>query len=336
MNILSGLIGALLLWTGGRFVARRRTAALERRYTLAGEYLSWYEDPQPDGSAPVRKAIALLARDGNAISGTTTNLDDKRTWQLRLSLHANRYLVGTYSSEQPTDPGLGAVFLEITAPGCMEGRWVGFDPATRAIQSGAYRFSRTVPVRITGLPKEDAGLALALLSRGLGEQYITEPDLSRYLSTPDARAFAATDPETGRLVGVALAEIIPLEALGNGTARIRAALNQPHLSSVGLLRSVTVLDGWRNRGIATRLAKHTTTWLDGRKPPLEISLAWVKPNGSCPAAGILESAGFEAATTLDSFWTEDSTSRGYDCPVCGNPCRCAAKLYHRLPSPVVG
>lgn len=333
LNILSGFIGAFFLWFGSKTFLRYRTKRIEKRYTLSGEYLSWYEDPQPDGTIPIKKSVATLNREGVSIRGKTTNLEDGRTWQLDLRIYANRYLVGTYANEHPSDPGLGAVFLETTEPGSLDGSWVGFDPITKTVQSGAYHFSRSIQVKVSPLTANTADLALAILSHGLGEQYITEDDLSRFIHNPTAMAMAAIDPSTKGIVGVVLAEIVHLDNFDN-TSRIRNALRQPKLTTVGVLKSISVLPAWQHKGVATRLAKKATEWLDAHKVPLSISLAWVKQDGSCPASNVLKTAGFEPVTSLNNFWTDDSTLRGYNCPVCGTPCRCSAKLYRRVSAPM--
>ena len=140
------------------------------------------------------------------------------------------------------------------------------------------------------------------------------------------------------------AAISPASTSGPGAsaaARVRALIPQVadavHHGTLGVLRSVAVTGDARRRGIGTALtrARLDAQWDAGATTV--ISLAWARGDHR-PAAGPLSDAGLRQAGTLELFWLEDSLTRGYTCPECDHPCRCAAAVFtvDRSGQPITG
>jgi ribosomal protein S18 acetylase RimI-like enzyme len=95
---------------------------------------------------------------------------------------------------------------------------------------------------------------------------------------------------------------------------------------IGVIRTVAVADSRRGRGVGTRLAKAAIDRLRKLGATAIVTVGWADSNG-CHIAGLVKALGFEELATLENYWKKDSTSKQYDCPTCGNPCKCQAKLF---------
>ncbi|MCL6562575.1 MAG: GNAT family N-acetyltransferase [Firmicutes bacterium] len=330
-NVVAGAVWAAMFWGVTRLWVRWRTARLEREYGLGGRYLTWYDDPQPDGSITRRVATAALQRHGHRLLGQTQELDTERIWELDLHRIGDRHILGTYRSTSPHDPSLGVVFLTVEGPGLFRGLWAGYDPITREVQSGRYRWRKEKPVQIGSLTSPQLSVAATLLAEAFGERYLSEDALRAYENAHHRAAWGAWDPSSRRLVGVALAEQADWPPDDPQGRLVRQHLPGLTTGTVGLLKAIAVEPAWQECGIGSRLARTALSWLDQHPWSHQVALAWRKPEG-CPAGPLLERLGFRAIAVLPEFWRDDSLRRGYICPVCGSPCRCAAVLYHRRPA----
>jgi GNAT superfamily N-acetyltransferase len=157
--------------------------------------------------------------------------------------------------------------------------------------------------------------ALRLLSAGLGMGYIRGEEFARCLALG-----AHLD---GELVGVLLGRMLEPAEAERYLALAGAALAGQRL---GLLQSVAVKDGCRGRGVGTALSRAIVECLQGDGATAVLAISW--ESGAKNSSGrMLEAVGFRRLAHIEEFWKEDSLRRGYRCPRCGNPCRCAAVLY---------
>lgn len=329
-NIISGLVGAdILTVLSGlvRWMIQKRT---ERQIPLKGQYLTSYEDREGDGQIIKRKATATLKQRGQHITGVTSNLDDSRSWNVDINLVRDRYLIGTYSSDDKADGSIGMIFLDRRGDtGELHGLWAGYDPHSNQIESGHYNFRRFTPPTIAILTPDRAREAMAILGRELGDQYVTDHDIMEYVTRPDALAETAINTD-GRVMAVSISEMIDIEdfqgLFGQHLDAVRKVVPGFSLQTFGLFKSIAVSERYKGRGVGTILLRQALNWFEQQKATTIVSLAW-ESDGVCFAQGILESVGFERKLRLERFWYEDSTARGYQCPSCGNPCICTANIY---------
>lgn len=322
---LTALMGAAFAWGLRRIVLSCRNSALNRKYGLTGEYLSRYEDAEPGKEKVWRKAKTFLRQKGDSVAGSTTDLSGSRTWKLDLRVVGQKYLLGSYENEDPTDPGTGVVFLDILPNGQLEGLWAGYDSVNKSVQMGRYLFTRSFPVTVKPLTPEHLPYALALFGTCLGERYITRDQLQAYAKDNDKKGFVAVDNREG-VLGAVICEIWNS---GPETGEKIAAL-VPDLAfhKCGFLKSLVVKEAQRGRGIGLKLASAALDWMRLNGSTTEIAVAWVE-NGRCNARGVLEALGFRERARAERFWYQDSKEKGYLCPSCGNPCECAALVFRR-------
>jgi ribosomal protein S18 acetylase RimI-like enzyme len=322
---LIALAGAAFAWSLKRVVLSYRNSVLNRKYGLTGEYLSRYEDTEPGKEKAWRKARTLLQQKGDSVVGSTTDLVSNRTWKLDLRIVQQKYLLGSYENEDPTDPGTGVVFLDILLNGQLEGLWAGYDPVNKSVQMGRYLFAKSLPVAVKPLTPERLPYALALFGTCLGERYITRDQLEAYAKDKDKKGFIAIDSRGG-VLGAVICEIWN-SAPATGE-KIAALVPDLAFHKCGFLKSLAVKETQRGRGVGLKLASAALGWMRSNGSTTEIAVAWVE-NGRCNARGVLENLGFKEQTKIDRFWYQESKEKGYICPSCGNPCECAALVFRR-------
>ena len=94
-----------------------------------------------------------------------------------------------------------------------------------------------------------------------------------------------------------------------------------------VLKTIVVAPAHRGRGIAKQMALAA---LSGSPGNAWLSPAWISHGGEIPANRLLRSLRFIPEETIHDYWYTDSLSRGYQCPNCGNPCRCSAMMYRLI------
>ena len=185
-----------------------------------------------------------------------------------------------------------------------------------------------------GAPAFDA--ALEILRTELGERYITRQQFAEYLK-PEAETsrtgvWIALEKDHDRPLGVLMAGEIDDDGV-NATMHGRLSelpssqeLFRLKNRSRALLKSVAVAPGQHRRGVATALVKKALQELEAMGIRGFYALGWVRKDRGCAIQGVLEPLGFRVAGDLDRFWHEESAEQGYECPDCGNPCTCAARV----------
>jgi N-acetylglutamate synthase-like GNAT family acetyltransferase len=327
VTVIIGLIGAGIVWSLNWTIKWVRDKLREREFSIAGTYSSTFEDPA-DRDKDI-KATAKLKQRGLHVSGETVALHDHRIWQLDGQIDRGR-LYGTYEAEDRSDVGLGGFFLNIKSPGEFEGVWAGFDARTCGTTTGAYRFRRMITVDVRQMGPKDVDGALSVLGAALGRKYIEREDLEAVRASSDGRPTYVALVK-GTVVGALTAELADRDTFlqrvpGDMVDAVVRATPGLEYQRIGLIRSVAVADAEHRGGIGTQLVQAAIKELWKLGATVIIAVAWADQN-SCRIAGVLEAFGFKRGATLPSYWQQDSQENSYECPVCGNPCKCSAILY---------
>lgn len=198
---------------------------------------------------------------------------------------------------------------------------------------------------IIQLAPEHMEEATGLLRDALGEEYITQNYLSLIVESDydalpgatDKLGLVAVDISRSHVFGVVLCEIVSRERVEQSLHGFADSLPPADLfrlrnSKPGFLGSVVVDARYRRCGVATSLIREALRRLRASGVENLYGFAWKRPDGSCPSRGLLESLGLEAAAEIPNFWKSESEVKGYDCPVCGNPCVCSAIVMCTRPS----
>lgn len=183
--------------------------------------------------------------------------------------------------------------------------------------------------------------ALDLLRSELGARYITPAGFAKYVAAnsmlPYRCAWIAVDRHSHRFVGVLIAEIVNEQTFKESLLEHYESLAHSHElyrlrnSTTGLIKSMAVDPVYTRRGVGTDLVCAALADLEAHGARMFYALGWVRPDGSCPIKGVLTAQGFAASVEIEDFWTQDSITNGYDCPIDGNPCHCAALLLTKPP-----
>jgi len=91
------------------------------------------------------------------------------------------------------------------------------------------------------------------------------------------------------------------------------------------VKTIVVRHDLRNQGIASNLlAKFIESCAISGVKRLW-SPAWIDGT-EIHALRLFDQFGFKPIRTITDYWMLDSVNRRYNCPTCGNPCRCSALI----------
>lgn len=177
------------------------------------------------------------------------------------------------------------------------------------------------------LPDTMVQAIMDLAAPDLGRGYL---DRSTMESSHRVVAYALHD--SGRLAGFAMGRAMTGQQYVREHPTADRAIQR--LGDIGgLAETVVVSPDARGCGLGTRLMNDVCAHIAARsKVPLVLP-ALRRHDGSVPADGLARRLGFVPYALVNDYWFADSCVRGYMCPSCGNPCRCAAHLYV-CPNPV--
>ena len=163
-----------------------------------------------------------------------------------------------------------------------------------------------------------------LLNRELGRGLYPPGRLAMDAADPTAAVWIAIDAAP-QPVGAAVARLlIPedvayYEAFGPEAAKL-------FNGTVGSYEAVAVEPGFRRRGTGRLLTEASLGWMREQGCDVAVTLAWLsgRKDSSPHLFGRL---GFHEWGTVKRFYYEESLRDGWECPVCGGPCRCSATLF---------
>lgn len=316
--------GVLATLSIGAIIQGYRRRALERKYPIAGEYISTYEDIE-EGRKVVIKAPVKLKQKGRNVYGSTEF--DGRTWILKGEIAGDGYLYGIYHAESLHDKGVGNFFLEVGLNCDMDGLWSGYDSINKIIQSGRYTFVRKLDFKIDPIEKRHVPAVLQIAEKQLGQAYIDTNDL---LAPGNIAIRAYVD---GKNIGFCTGKVISKQDAYAKVPQL-AELNLKQLElvdTVGLVASVATDPKFTGRGVGSALVSHCIQELARRDIDVFMMTGWKSSRG-VHIGSIAENHGFEKVLEVREFWKEDSVRHGYECPACGRPpCLCSAIVYIRHP-----
>lgn len=327
-NVVIGLTSAGFV--GLTLAGRRRVTdwLLERRYPLAGRYLSHFDD-EIEGKKTVVSAPVELTQRGSHVRGVTRLPGDLRTWHLDGQVSDGGHFHGVYYAEDPHDKGIGNFFLFIGGSRSMDGLWSGFDSANQKIASGGYHFMPVLDdLKIERLDERHIPAVLDVADEQLGKDYVQYDELVE--STKNHASSIARFVSTGgKVVGFCTGTVVNTEDLP-GLLRLSADRMPKVLGyrgAVGLIKSVAVSDAMRGRGVGSALVNAMLGDFETLGTPAVCAIAWRSDKG-LNIGGILTRADFRPILELPEYWREDSLENDYKCPVCGEPpCQCSGVLF---------
>ena len=187
---------------------------------------------------------------------------------------------------------------------------------------------RTDPgTEIAPLGAGDAAGAAAvqqLLNRELGAGMYGVRGLLADAADPTAEVWLARGPGAGA-AGAAVARLLVPGDAGY-YERFGAEATGLFDGTVGSLEAVAVDVAFRRRGLGGRLTSLMLDWMRQAGCDAAIALSWLsgRPDSSPP---LFRRLGFREGPTIERFYAAESIENDWACPVCGQPCTCAATLF---------
>jgi len=329
-DVTVGLIGAAVVGAAGVAMTRFRGVLISRRFPIAGTFRSVFEDSE-NGTIVKTKAIATIRQRGRRIWGPTSLIDGSRTWMLEGRIDNGGRIHGRYDADDPHDTGLGGFFLELQGDGKLEGMWTGYDTTNRLVTAGRYLFWPMEKMKTRPITGQDLDGALSVLGNALGARYVSREQLSEYVQQKRKFGFVSLD-KTGRVMGAATSELPDdsqslLDLLPTDSQdRVASIVPELEFNRTALLQSVAVSPQARGNGVGTDLVRASVDTLTTAGATSIISIGWTDFEG-CHIQGPLEAIGFQGRGDLPNFWRQESITKNYQCPTCGQPCKCVARVF---------
>ena len=325
-NIIIGLFsgGLVALFS----TARRKIAnyKIERKYPIAGEYISKFED-ENNGKIEVITAPVVLKQKGKNIIGKTKVIDGSRCWILEGEISSGGHLYGVYSAEDPYDKGIGNFFLYINYKRNMEGLWSGFDSVNRKITSGRYTFTPVMAdFMIMDALENDISSIVDISDKELGKDYLNDYDIRSLFEKSDS-IFRIVKSSSGEIIGFSYSYYATPVIVKERSRIKKLPKSFEYSNNIGILKTVAVKSKCKNRGIGTALVIDAINKMKEKSIYSVITIAW-KSKDKINMEGIMKNNDFLRYNEISDYWKEDSIREGFYCPTCGSPpCFCSAVIY---------
>lgn len=115
----------------------------------------------------------------------------------------------------------------------------------------------------------------------------------------------------------------------NAEERFEVSLAEYSLGEeVAIFHASAVREQWEGKGIGSALMHARLELAREAGVDSAIGTAWIRPH-TVDSSVLFEKMGFEAMDTVEDFYRSLDDER--ECPDCGTPCECAARIYVREP-----
>lgn len=177
--------------------------------------------------------------------------------------------------------------------------------------------------------EKDVTTAVQLSDAYFGKRYISRNYFKSCLSDP-SKVFLVAEQDN-QVVGFALSRIL------NTSEELEAALFidpkwlKQRLGShlpIGLRKGTVVQMEYRGHGLGAGLIQQSNSILEKRGCRSLVTPVWKSTNYNKMTSSLKEEDHFPIGEFRE-YWKEDSKKRGYECNVCGNPCKCSMVLYFK-------
>lgn len=331
-NILVGILSGAIVTSMALVKRKVQDKYLEKKYPIAGQYISKYED-ELNGQIVWCSAPVNLRQKGNKVYGETKLPMDDRQWMLEGQVSVGGHIYGIYYASDPHDKGIGNFFLFINNNKYMEGLWSGYDSVNKKINSGKYIFMPTLKdFSIVDLIDDYIPTVIAISDDQLGKDYLTIDVLQQSISDSGKYFTRVALNSRKEVIGFCLCGVISPDELKNllriPPEEIPQALK--YSKRIGLIGVLAVKDEYQKRGVGTALVNDCITKLNSANVAAMCCVGWRSSKG-INIGGILSTCNFETLKEIPDYWREDSLQKNYRCHDCGEPpCTCSALIYARF------
>ena len=324
-ELLTGALGGLVVTSFGLGIRIHRRRKLERRFPVAGRYISFFEDVE-NGERVVVPSRAEVTQRGSTIRIVNDTVDG-RSWTLDGTILQGGHISGVYSADADYDEGVGSFYLRV-AHNLLDGMWSGYDHANRMTTAGRYWFKRMLPVEINNAGQDDVNDILHTSGNAFGYGY-TEPDQA----VNDDTHYAIVARVDGEFAGFCFGHVLEADSLqdlikmdpGIVPDDIRVADKTGRL---GLLKTLAIRRKFKGHGIGTRLLEEAEKCLVQRQAMCIVVPAW-KVGEEIPIGNLLKRADYAEWLTNESYWKAECNAGEFRCVARDGTCQCAVSFFRK-------
>jgi ribosomal protein S18 acetylase RimI-like enzyme len=323
-DVLVGLVGGLIVGVANYAYKYLQNKSIERKYPLSGEYITSYDDIE-DGKSIRTTTPATLKQKGRNIDGETKF--GGQDWKLSGTLTKEGYFSGVYSAVSPWDHGNGNFFLTIGSDKIMRGMWSGYDSKNDQVSSGKYKFVPKISnLEIVQATKDEISDIYKISEEQLGYNYLANESIENMIASDKYIVLVGKIKQY--TVGFIVIKILDYGELLKEVRYDKAKIPKPFVNNaIGVIDLVAVLSTFQSKGIGYLLVKEGVKKARGSSDIRNFtSIAW-KPTAKSNLGAILNLNGIKYKFEVKNYWTEDSKTKHYECPKCGNPCICSADIH---------
>ena len=326
-EVLTGILGGSIV-AGGAFLRnvylRRK---VEAKYPIAGDYISFYEDIA-DGEQIVVKSASRISQKGRAVTLTTTNNKDTRSWTLEGTISPGGHVSGVYSADDVYDDGVGSFYLKISKNN-LDGMWNGYDNENKKTSGGRYWFKKLYDIQVSPFKTEHLNDILHTSVNAFGYGYL---DADSIMNDEVRYAIVATVDD--EFAGFCLGYVEREKNLAEITQQshrivpddVRMADDR---GSLGVIKSIVVRKKFRGHGVGTSLIKMAEEELIRRSADCILVPAWKMDDGT-NIQDILLSLDYSEWFESKNYWRADCDAGKFECVARANDlCRCSVVFYRK-------
>lgn len=162
---------------------------------------------------------------------------------------------------------------------------------------------------------------IAIANSQLGKGYLLLGDLDNYIE--NNKHSVLVEFAGDEVKGFCLVSVLSFAEAAN---KLRKSVNIDE--PIGYISMVATLEKHKREGIASKLVEAGVEFLKGKSCKSLVIVTWKSPISNA-MQNLVEKLKFQREFKVDNYWYMSSLQEGYECPECGNPCRCSAIIYKK-------
>ena len=180
-------------------------------------------------------------------------------------------------------------------------------------------------MKVILMQNTDVSFVKELADESFGLNYITNEDILSYLNSKNQLAFCLYNKQ--EFVG-----FIFIKKFNNSNIHNYFLIEKKwfkdyfkSLNNIAVITQIALIKKHRQEGLSSILFSSSINYFKNTCDSI-ISICWVKDMVN-PMKFLLQNNQFINLKTLNQYWLNDSIEKGYQCEICGTPCKCKAEVF---------
>ncbi|MGB0882420.1 MAG: hypothetical protein ACPGSO_05665 [Vicingaceae bacterium] len=185
---------------------------------------------------------------------------------------------------------------------------------------------------IKRIKREDFNQVLEISDTVLGENYITETYLNKFINSDHYLGYTLLKSDI--VIGFTSLILLPVDEFKKAVLKEQNWFSKTvkGCKIIGLRKQTIIHPNYTGNGYGYQLFDYSVRDVESLCD-VQISTVWKKENEQAMQR-LLVKCGFNYAKTIPNYWREDSLDNNYSCGVCGlPPCKCATEVYIKKNAP---